>query len=43
MLLGQTQSAPTVLMQVELFFKSRTYPDAVEDGDGWHTFLKKGA
>merc|ERR1711865_1066619 len=28
--------------KVELFFKSRTYPDGVEQEDNWHTFLKKG-
>eukprot|EP00656_Telonema_subtile_P055178 TRINITY_DN8467_c0_g1_i5.p1 TRINITY_DN8467_c0_g1~~TRINITY_DN8467_c0_g1_i5.p1 ORF type:complete len:122 (+),score=26.15 TRINITY_DN8467_c0_g1_i5:373-738(+) len=29
-------------VQVELFFKSKKYASGVEDGPGWHTYLKKG-
>eukprot|EP00656_Telonema_subtile_P055176 TRINITY_DN8467_c0_g1_i2.p2 TRINITY_DN8467_c0_g1~~TRINITY_DN8467_c0_g1_i2.p2 ORF type:complete len:120 (+),score=34.99 TRINITY_DN8467_c0_g1_i2:344-703(+) len=28
--------------KVELFFKSKKYASGVEDGPGWHTYLKKG-
>ena len=40
--LGRSRLSLCCCYKVEMFFKTHKYCDGIEDGDGWHTFLKKG-